>query len=214
MIERILTMENIKKEISAPEELLVIDDLETLKVVSDSMRLQVLELMVLEPRTVKEVAKKLEVSPNKLYYHINLLEKHGLIRVVDTKLVSGIVEKHYQVTARDIRLADGLISVSETGGADQAQALITTILDSTKEEFLRTLKQHAQNPVSAPDKRGLILKEVARMTDDQAVAFNERLTDLVAEFANPELDEPQAHTYMVMAMMYPTSRRNVESDHE
>jgi DNA-binding transcriptional ArsR family regulator len=212
MIERILPMNNIKEVGVEPEEILVIDDLETLKVISDPMRLQVLELMVLEPKTVKEVADQLQVSPNKLYYHINLLEKHGLIRVVGTQLVSGIVEKHYQVTAKDIRVADGLISVSEPEGEDQVRALLTTVLESTKEEFTRMLRHGSKELGPASGKTSLIFKEMARMTAEQAKVFGQRLSDLIEEFAHTDIDEPQAHTYAVMAMLYPTFRGKVGLD--
>lgn len=205
-------MNNFKGGLNDLAEVLVIEDLETLKVISDPLRLQILELMVLEPKTVKEVADQLQVSPNKLYYHINLLEKHGLIRVVGTQLVSGIVEKHYRVKAKDIRVADGLISVSEPGGEDQVQALMTTVLESTKEEFTRMLRHGSKEIGPSSGKTSLIVKEMARMTAEQAKAFGQRLSDLIDEFAHTDLDEPQAHTYAVMALLYPTYRGKVGLD--
>lgn len=82
-----------------PAETLQIDDLETLKVVADPRRKQLIDLLRQDAATVKELAATLHVSPKSLYYHVNLLQKHGLIRVVDTRLVSGITEKRYRTTA-------------------------------------------------------------------------------------------------------------------
>src|SRR5215472_3478772 len=82
-----------------PEDFCMISDLETLKVVTDPLRLNLVNLLRGEPRTAKELAKILHLSQTKLYYHIGLLEQHGLIRVVGTRLVSGILEKQYQATA-------------------------------------------------------------------------------------------------------------------
>src|SRR5690349_23081625 len=82
-----------------PKDLLVITDLETVKVVADPLRLQLLNLLREEARTVKELAKTLHLPQTKLYYHMDLLEKHGLVRVVGTRLVSGILEKRYQAAA-------------------------------------------------------------------------------------------------------------------
>ena len=77
----------------------MIENLETLKVVADPLRLRILDAFGDKPHTVKQIAKVLEIPPNKLYYHVNMLEEHGLIRVVNTRLVSGIVEKTYRATA-------------------------------------------------------------------------------------------------------------------
>lgn len=60
--------------------------------------------------TVKQIAAKLNIPPTKLYYHFKQLEEHGLIRVVDTRLVSGIVEKLYQARAYSYRVDKGLLS--------------------------------------------------------------------------------------------------------
>src|SRR5436305_14773507 len=82
-----------------PAETLDITDLETLKILADSRRTQLIDLLRQDAATVKQLATALRVSPKSLYYHVNLLEKHGLIRVVDTRLVYGITEKRYRATA-------------------------------------------------------------------------------------------------------------------
>src|SRR5688572_24810596 len=92
-----------------PAESYLVTDLETLKVLADPLRLRIRELMG-KPTTVKQVAAKLDLPATKLYYHINLLEKHGLIVLVDTRVVSGIIEKHYQVSAQNVRVAKHLLS--------------------------------------------------------------------------------------------------------
>src|SRR5688572_10061938 len=81
------------------DDVLIVTDLETLKLISDPLRLRMLELLRGEPRTVKELARALGVAPTKLYYHVKLLLERELIRVAETRIVSGITEKRYQVTA-------------------------------------------------------------------------------------------------------------------
>src|SRR3712207_1417060 len=82
-----------------PKDIYFISDLETLKVVSDPLRLRILECFRGVPATVKDVAAALDMPPTRLYYHVNQLEERGLIHVVETRVVSGIIEKHYQTTA-------------------------------------------------------------------------------------------------------------------
>ena len=51
------------------EGVFVINDLETLKVVADPVRNQIMEVLEKKPQNVKEVAEKLGLAPSKLYYH-------------------------------------------------------------------------------------------------------------------------------------------------
>src|SRR5215204_4411779 len=87
--------------VPAPE--FVVSDLETLKVVSDPLRIQLLELLVRGPRTVKQLASEMGTTSTKLYYHMSLLEERGIVRVISTRVVSGIIEKQYAITAYSFR---------------------------------------------------------------------------------------------------------------
>ncbi|HJP66470.1 MAG TPA: winged helix-turn-helix domain-containing protein [Actinomycetota bacterium] len=78
---------------------LVLKDVTSLKALADPARLQILIELSPGARTVKEVAEALEVPPTRLYYHFKILEKAGLIRVAARRMVSGIEERRYAVTA-------------------------------------------------------------------------------------------------------------------
>ena len=69
-----------------------IADLETIKMVSDPLRLNLLHLVTAQARTVKQAADILHLEPHKLYYHMNLLEEHGLVHLVDQVIVGGVAE--------------------------------------------------------------------------------------------------------------------------
>jgi predicted ArsR family transcriptional regulator len=213
-MESISMLDKLTTDPIRPEKEFVIEDLETLKVISDPRRMQILELVVLEPKTVKQIAKELGITPNKLYYHMNLLEKHELIRVVSTKLVSGIVEKHYQVSAEDITIADGLISISGPEGEDTVGALMTTVFDSSKEEFLRMLKTRSSETESPESRTMLIAKEIARMTAAQAKQFGQGLAQLLEDFKASDTEDLEAQPYVLMATLYPTSRLGGENEDE
>src|SRR5919199_432922 len=98
-----------------PADELTISDLDSLRVIADPLRLRILESLI-EPRTVKQVAAELGIFPTKLYYHMQLLERHGLIMVVDTRLVSGILEKRYRAAARCFHVDHALLALSGPTG--------------------------------------------------------------------------------------------------
>jgi DNA-binding transcriptional ArsR family regulator len=70
-----------------------------LKAASDPMRIRMGLLMLDDGRTVKELAETLDVPPTRLYYHMKILERHGLVEVVERRMVSGIEERRYRAVA-------------------------------------------------------------------------------------------------------------------
>src|ERR1043165_9400136 len=85
-----------------PEAERLISDAETLKALSDPLRLRILETMVTraaEPWSVKELATAMGVPQTRLYHHIDLLVERDLIRAAAQRVVSGIIETRYRIAA-------------------------------------------------------------------------------------------------------------------
>ena len=187
---------------------LVIDDLETLKVIADPLRLRILELMH-KPQTVKKIARKLEMTPTKLYYHINLLEKHGLIVLVDTRLVSGIIEKHYLAAARGFRLASALLSPEETGESEALVITLDGLFAGTKQDILRALRQGILQPEHEQPTRHLKFWQGGlHLTPEQAQEFYDRVEALWAEYlelSHQQRDSlPECQSYQTLYMLWPS----------
>jgi DNA-binding transcriptional ArsR family regulator len=208
MLKGFTMVEKIQKTVpEGPKGQLIISDLETLKVLSDPLRMQIAELMSHQPRTVKEVAKELGTTPHRLYYHVKLLEDHGLIHVIKTRLVSGIVEKHYQITAKEITVADGLLSVSKPEGKSEIEALISSILDGTKADFIRSLRVRAKGDNQNGEKHcSNATREMARLTREQANTICRQLVELVKEFESygDELDDEERQAFALTTLFYPS----------
>lgn len=83
------------------EEVKFLSSLEEIKAFSDPYRLQLLTTYrnFGQPATVKEVADYLKETPAKVHYHVKKLEKAGIIRLVYTQEINGIVAKYYEPTA-------------------------------------------------------------------------------------------------------------------
>ncbi|MFZ0545776.1 MAG: helix-turn-helix domain-containing protein [Candidatus Promineifilaceae bacterium] len=158
-----------------------ITDPETLKVIADPLRLQILKCFK-NPKTVKDVADALDIVQTKLYYHVNMLEKHHLIEVVDTNIVSGIIEKKYRVTAGRYSVDEALLTASEDPGG-QVDTLLSAIFDSAKDEINKSIQAGLMDlsDDSEPQK-GMIIHSSYSLTDEQVEAFNEGLSALLKEF--------------------------------
>lgn len=168
------------------DDVLVIRDADTLRIVSDPLRLRMLEVMRERPQTATELATALRVSRTKLYYHLNLLAEHGLITVADTRLVSGIVEKQYRVTAYRMTVDKALIGPTPVGN-DALDTYVSVVLDEVRTEINRSVDaglidlERTQDDNILP--RRLVLgRKWLRLTPDQLAVFSQRYTELLDEF--------------------------------
>ena len=77
------------------------------------LRIRILKELT-EPSTCTEIAEKLDLTPQKVNYHVKVMLKAGLVEKVSERQVRGTVEKTYQAAARSYYLSPEL--VTELGG--------------------------------------------------------------------------------------------------
>jgi len=192
-----------------PAPMMTISDLDTLKVVSDPFRVQILEFLVQEPQSVNQVAEKMGLAPSKLYYHFNMLEKHGLIQVVDTTLHGNILEKHYWVTALNIRLDDSLCCLGSPEDPEDVVAIMVVPLEATREDMLRSLEARRfalEQGAEHHPRQAVIYRELRDLSDEQADELRSRINALTEEFesaSNREKGE-DVQTHALTIAFYPS----------
>lgn len=185
----------------------VIRDLDTLKVVADPVRNQIMEVLINTPQNVKEVAEKLGLAPSNLYYHINMLEKHGLIEVVETRQVGNLIEKLYQTTAQYFDIDPTLLSFDTSEGKENIFTMIESVIDTTRDDLLRSLRARSYqlDQGDSPHPRELLLNRVmANLSDERAKEFQQRLKDLVNEFTDEDTKDIQQQTFALTVALYPS----------
>jgi len=201
-----------------PDAEFIVNDLETLKVLADPLRLQIIELMTPAARTVKQIAADLNLPPTKLYYHIKQLEERSLIRVVDTRIVSGILEKQYQAAAHSYRVNKALFSLTAQAGKEGLNVILADLFEDTKDDIQKSVEADVID-VSAQEgdekalyRSLLISRNTLYMTAEQAEEFYKRLRALVREFMRDEdqatLVNPDEHSYGLLMALYPCIREH------
>ena len=192
-----------------PAPVLMVKDLETLKILADPLRNQILEILAPEKLTVNQIAEKLGLAPSKLYYHINLLEKYGLIREVDSIIKANIIEKIYWITAYDCKMNENLCNFSTPVGQQTVITTMLTPIDTTREDIRRSLEARATalEQGAEPHPRDVIVRrEVQNMSDKVADQFADRLIEVLEDFKKYEGDESDqdTHTRALTVAFYPS----------
>ena len=187
----------------------VISDVETLKALTDPVRLRILETMVTaadEAWTVKRLAAAMGVAPTKLYHHVNILEEREFIRVAGTRVVSGIIETSYRIAQLTVRLDRALLSGGDPEVRGSVHDVLAVIFDSVRNEIERGLSsgliKSSDEPLSE-----LMIRGLTRLRPDRAVELRRRLRELIAEF-DADLDastpaEPDSVPFGYLIALYP-----------
>ncbi|WP_214103823.1 ArsR/SmtB family transcription factor [Acrocarpospora catenulata] len=186
-----------------------VDDVETLKALSDPLRLAIMRCLMRDPRaalSVKELAHELDQPPTRLYRHIKVLEKVDLIRVASTRVVSGIIEYQYQAAQLSLRISREL--VSEPGNKNELAAAILATLDDFRARLLRDVmagRLGQERTSEGTDGNGadetpapLVIALDNVLPPARAVEFRARLDELVQEFNDPEGTEGIPIEFLLM----------------
>jgi len=186
----------------------IISDLEALKVYFDPMRARIIRTIANEPRTVQQIAEELDVPFTRLYYHMNMLERHGFIRVVETRNLSGAVEeKFYQVAARMFVVDRALLTTRPGDEINEGlEMVMSEVLDATRSEIRHNAREGKINLAAlAPEPGSLLLRRgVFSLPKERAREFYQRMIALMNEFSAVDCDE-DCEFYAIAVAFYPTA---------
>lgn len=145
-----------------------------MKAISDKNKIEVLNCFELEaPMTVKEIAEKLNLPYSRINYHIKLLEKVGIIEVVDTKIKQGIIEKYYLPTAEEFRIDKSICVFENTKDLDEYKKQIKKFYDSIFKNIGEDYKAWVQNITPEKPNEGAMFCSAIFLNEEQAKDLKE-----------------------------------------
>lgn len=170
-----------KKQVPGMKDVHEIDSLEQVRLLSDPLKLKLLQLFATEPRTTREAADELGEGITKLYRHVDALQEAGLLEIVDEVRKRGTVERRFGAVARRFEVDRDLFSDSgDAAGREAARDL----LRAGEEEIMQALT-HA----SAGQMQPLMARLRLRVSPQRARELNRQLADWIASLEE-EPDEP------------------------
>lgn len=194
----------------ATQNVFVVRDFETLKVLSDPLRMQIFEALVQAAQSPKQIAERLGLATSKIYYHLGLLERHGLVVVAETRTVANLIEKTYRVTASTIDIDPTLLTFRTVEGQENLYELLAGTLNTTREDILRSFQARAfslEQGAQPRERAAIINRNLSRLSEARADELRARLLALIAEFeaAEGELDpSAEAEVYAFTVAFYPS----------
>jgi DNA-binding transcriptional ArsR family regulator len=189
-----------------PDDIRILDNLESLKIYFDPFRLKIVKELSYEARTIHEVADILDVPFTRLYYQFNLLEQHGIIRVVDTRpKVGAIEEKVYRITAYQFVIARHLVNADKGDLPEGIRAVLDATFDEVRHEIERNVR-HGIIDLQAlsPQPQALLTRRgVFVLTAEQAQQLHQDLSALMMRYGEI-VPQDNSHEYGFTISLFPT----------
>lgn len=175
-----MTTHHVESRFDGPEPEMLIDDLATFQMLSHPVRTAILQLILSRRLSVREMADELGVPVTRLYYHVNMLEEAGLIRVVATQKAGAMIQRLYQASAQTYRPSSALVE-SVDDPREAARVATAVMLDPARFDLERSLTQRFTDP-AGPLPKVSLGRTITALSPERADAFVERLLALVEEF--------------------------------
>lgn len=137
-----------------------IKDLEQIRLLSDPLKLQLLQAFAESAKTTKQVAAELGESVTKLYRHVDALHDSGLLVVTEEKQKRGTIERTFRAVAERFE-ADHSLFVDGAGedGTNTAREMLRV----SEAEILDVLAKTRDDD----DERAIIMRIRGRAGPDE-----------------------------------------------
>jgi DNA-binding transcriptional ArsR family regulator len=190
----------------------VIDRPEAASLLCDPIKSRILAELA-TPRSAAEVAQRVGLTRQKVNYHVNALEAHGLVEPAEQRRWGGITERKMVATAAAYVVSPSAIQgvkVEPAHGGDRLSAsyliaLAARVIREVGDLWLRSRETHKRLATLSID------TAVRFATPEDRAAFTRELTEaisgLVARYHDDKAPRGRAHRVLVAAYPAPAGAR-------
>ena len=155
---------------------IVLRDLEQIKAISQQNRLNIIEAFDNESKTAKQIAEYLNEPHGRVNYHIKVLEKVGIVELVEEVTRMGIVEKYYCPVAKSIKIDSNAVAL-DANLSSSISNISLAFFEGVSKDFIDSIQHY----------NGLITRKISHysdfyLTEEEAKELNTRLNSLVDEY--------------------------------
>lgn len=112
----------------------IIKDLKHIKLLSDPLKLQLLQAFAESDKTTRQVASELGENVTKLYRHVDSLYEAGLLEITDEQQKRGTVERTFRAIAQRFEADPALFSDPQN---EESSDVVRDLLRAGEDEILK-----------------------------------------------------------------------------
>jgi DNA-binding transcriptional ArsR family regulator len=152
-----------------PKKMHILKDDSQIKAYTHPTRILLLHMLAKEKRTISSIAKELGVHPANITHHFKLLEKTGLIALVEKKDTGKNLEKYYRSVAHAFEMNP------DTSGIRSKKTVALSILKNDLSAAINSIKEDDERKMTA-------LLSSVKLSGKNAGRFIKKLENLVRDF--------------------------------
>ncbi len=183
------------------KDVLVLRDLEQIKSISHTYRIEIIESFEDTPATAKQIADKMGEPHAKVNYHLKTLLKVGILDLVEERVKLGIVEKYYLPSAKTFVIDRNIMNASEKAVLDSINQVSLSIFENISKDFYKAVesadeKEHPKKILHYND---------YYLTLDEVVEFQDKIKVVIQDYLKDKKDKnrPNSRKYSISSLMIP-----------
>jgi hypothetical protein len=153
------------------------------------------------------------MTPTKLYYHVSELERIGVVKVMETRVKSGIIEKYYQMVFDQIKVNRNLLHVAKQSLTPSAYGeLLASLMEATADDLRLGVAQGVVKPPSRTGKKtAVISRSVLALDPAKADRLMQKFAKIVQEINEADDKHGETH-YGFTVAFYPMRSTETQAD--
>ncbi|WP_427051592.1 ArsR/SmtB family transcription factor [Paenibacillus sp. TC-CSREp1] len=178
----------------------VLSTIEEIKIYSDPYRIQIMNMFNRQgrPSTVKEIADLMGEVPAKVHYHVKKLEKIGLLSMVSTREINGIIAKYYEPFSGEIHLRH---KDEEHENAPLKQVFRSETLKLLNQMFEQSRLRFMKQAEQGEQEKRFISDMTLYATADEIEALYQNIVELCKPYLNKNEKNADQHVFQLFTAL-------------
>jgi len=174
----------------------IIKELKQIKLLSDPLKLQLIQSFAESDKTTKQVATELGENVTKLYRHVDALYDAGLLEITDETQKRGTIERTFRAVAQRFEADPALFA--EQQGAEGGDAILD-ILRAGEDEIMACIN----NIKDTDDTQAIIMRLRCKASPKRLAELRDSLNAWIDAAQKDEDPEVCTHEAGALIAFYP-----------
>lgn len=157
--------------------------LDEIKAFSVPYRIKILDSMYSfkAPATVKNIADKMKETPAKIHYHIKKMEEAGIVQLIYTENINGIIAKFYEPAAEQYQINHRSGQTEDKYKVlDETQRVIEAAYNESKNNFLEQIEK------TEIKHNGFVMGNDIYLTQEEFLKMKEEFENLHKKYSSDD----------------------------
>lgn len=190
------------KGVNVLKSVVKLSTLEQIKAYSDPYRLKIVTFLRnhKEEATVKQIADHLGEVPAKIHYHIKKLEKAGIVELIRTQEVKGIIAKYYFLTGNTFEIVgDDINDEAKQVYKSQVLNIVNEYYDKSKEISMETMSENLNS--GQEHKTLTIVFRDIYATEEEILDINATIRELLSKYDKKDSNKEPYHVFSALSKL-------------